>query len=108
MRKLTFASLLLSFLVIGCAAEGSYARNVSHPARKDFTIGELKIAVVPQSNHWSAWYVAKFLENIPPLPLIKEAEIKAIERYSGCKVTSADFVQTSIQPAYLQAIVSCK
>ena len=100
-------TLVAISFVGGCA--GSLARNVSDPGRKNFTIDGLSVAVVPQPDHWSAWYVSsKFIEAIPALPLIKRAEIKAIEQYSGCKVISSDFVEGSLQPAYLQAIVDCK
>ena len=102
-----FALAMWLLMLAGCA--GSLARNVSHPARKDFMIEKYKIAVVPQLDHWSAWYVSeKLVEALPPLPKIKEAEIKAIERYSGCKVVSAEFVHGSLQPAYLQAVVKCQ
>lgn len=92
--------------VSGCA--GSLARNVSDTASRDFKVDGFTIAVVPQGDHWSAWYVPQALiEAMPPLPLLKNAEKKAIEQYSGCKVTSAELVDGSLQPAYLQAVVSC-
>lgn len=102
-----FGLLVLLPIIAGCA--GSPARNVSDPSRKDFTVEGFKISVVPQSDHWSAWYSSeKFIEAMPPLPLLKRAEIKAIEQYSGCKVVSAEIVGGSVLPAYLQAIVNCQ
>lgn len=92
--------------LVGCA--GSVAMNVNHKDRRDFTVDGYRIAVVPQQDHWSAWFVSEsVMSPMPPLPQLKAAEVKAIEAYSGCKVTNAELVPQSMQPAYLQALVAC-
>lgn len=108
LKKSTHIIAVLALLSVLSGCAGSLARNVSDPARRDFKIDGFTIAVVPQGDHWSAWYVPQaFIGAMPPLPLLKNAEKNAIEQYSSCKVTSADLVDGSLQPAYLQAIVNC-
>lgn len=106
--SLKFAALVLLLpLVTSCA--GSMAGNLTSPDRRDFKIGDYTIAVVPLSDYWAAWWVnERFIQVVPPLPKVKEAEINAIEQYSGCKVVGAEFQTGSLQPAYLQAVVKCQ
>jgi hypothetical protein len=103
------AALSLAIFLTGCAADGSLVKNVSHPTRKDFVINGIKIAVVQYPKIWVAWFASdKLYETIPPLPLVKLAQIAAIEEYSNCKVVGAEFDPGSLQPAYLEAIVKCE
>lgn len=100
------ATVIAVFFVAGC--EGSLAKNVSHPDRKDVTVGGYSFGVVPLSDHWASWWVSdKFIAAIPPLSVLKPLQVAAIEDASGCTVTSAEYQPGSLQPAYLQASVEC-
>ncbi|MCK0171904.1 hypothetical protein MWU53_12625 [Aliiroseovarius sp. S1123] len=99
------AALALSLLA-GC--EGSVAANVSHPQRVDVVIDGEKIGVVPNSDHWAAWWISdKAVSIIPALSTLKPLQVRAIEQVSRCRVVEAEYQQSSLQPSYLQAAVEC-
>lgn len=100
------SAVIAVLLLSGC--EGSLAKNVSHPGRKDVIVGNHTLSVVPLSDHWASWWVSnKLIAAIPPLSVLKPLQITAIENTSGCTVVSAEYQPGSLQPAYLQASVKC-
>lgn len=76
--------------------------------RVDVVVDGKKFGVVPNSDHWAAWWISeKAIQRIPPLSTLKPLQVQAIERVSGCKVVEAEFVPGAMKPAYLQAAVRC-
>lgn len=105
-KQKALVTVIAVLFLSGC--EGSLAGNVSHPNRQDVTVGGYSFGVVPLSDHWASWWASdQLIAVIPPLSALKPLQVTAIEKASGCTVTSAEYQPGSLQPAYLQASVDC-
>jgi len=106
MNRFVGCLLLLSTSLSGCAT--SAISNWTDPTKRHFVEDGIGVSVVKGDGFYAAWFSPDAVIALnPPILKMKAAEIKAIEKYSGCKVTDAEFDTGSLQPGYLQAFVDC-
>lgn len=93
--------IILPILLAGC--ETSTAWYYSHPQRKIVTIEDREISVVPRGkNEYDALDGADGLAT--SIPKLKQRQIKAVEKSTGCKVKSAEYMPGTY---VLQTLVDC-
>ena len=97
------AALAMATLLSGC--ENSAIRNWTNPTKQRLVENGYTVSVIKNDGWYASWFSPDApIATVPPLILLKPAQIKAIEKVSGCR---ALYNATSAQPAFLEATVDC-
>ncbi|NVC31016.1 hypothetical protein FE224_03890 [Serratia marcescens] len=97
-----FYILMITLALGGCAS--TYPGKMDDKTRKDVTVNGYEIHVInPKGNSYEAFGGESIGYDAIKL---KKAQVAAIEKVSGCKVTDAEYSSTFVRT--LHAEVSCK